>query len=250
MEPCVAVCTIDSDNISLPTGKIVLKGTCKTENLGVESIVKGVIKNRNIRFLILCGKELVPRYAGYAIKCLWENGVADNGKIIGAKGLMPFIKNLSAEEIEHFRKQVEIIDAIGLEDPAKLENIIDSCNERNPGPFDAPAPKGIEVPEIQADYDPDSGWTADEKNDENWFIIGIDMERKKLFAEHHVGYGENMKKCCRITGITAESVLGTIVRLGKVSKLYHAAYLGKELQKAEIAMKKGIKYNQELEFEV
>ena len=250
MESCVAVCTIDSDNISLPSDKIVLKGTCKTENLGVESIVKGIIKDPKIRFLVLCGKELVPRYAGYAIKCLWENGVVDNGKIVGAKGLMPFIKNLSTEEIEHFRKQVEIIDAIGQENPAELEGIIDSCNERNPGIFGAPAPKGIEVPEIQADYDPDSGWTADEKNDENWFVIGIDRDRGLLFVEHHIGYGENMKKCCRITGSTVESVIVTIVRLGKVTKLYHAAYLGKELQKAEIAMKKGIKYNQELEFEV
>ena len=250
MESCVAVCTIDSDDIKLPGSKIILNGSCKTENLGVESIVKAVIKNPKIRFLLVCGKELVPRYAGYAIKCVWENGIAENGRIVGARGLMPHIKNLSADEIIHFRKQVTIIDAIGVEDITKLEVLIDECNTSNPGIFDSPAPKGKEIPVITADYNPNSGWTADKTPDENWFIIGIDRERKIIYAEHHVGYGENMKKCCRIIGDSVESIMGTIVRLGKVSGLYHASYLGKEIQKAEIALKKDIKYNQELEFEI
>ncbi|MBI2579560.1 MAG: hypothetical protein HYW27_01525, partial [Candidatus Aenigmarchaeota archaeon] len=201
-------------------------------------------------FLILCGEELVPRYAGYAIKCLWENGAEDNGRISGAKGLMPFIKNLSPEEVEYFRKQVEIIDAIGERDEKKIESIIDSCNAKNPGAYKSPRPSGVEVKIIEADYNPDSGWTADEKNDENWFIIGIDRDKHTIFAEHYMGYGEGMRKCCKIVGKTTESILGTIVRLGKVTKLYHAGYLGKELQKAEIAMKKEIKYSQELEFEI
>lgn len=250
MEPCVAVCTINSDGIRLPKEKIVLSGTCKTENLGVESIVKAVIKNPRIRFIVLCGEEMVPRFAGFALKCLWENGIEENGKIIGAKGLMPFIKNLSPDEIEYFRKQVKVLDAIGENDESKIESLIDSCNSNNPGIYDSPPPKGIETDIIVADYNPDSGWTADEKNDENWFIIGIDREAHTLFAEHYIGYGENMKKCCKIVGSTTEAVLGTIVKLRKVTKLYHAGYLGKELQKAEIAMKKGIKYNQELEFEI
>ncbi len=250
MESCVAVCTINSDDISLGEGKAVLRGMCKTENLGVESIVKAVINNPKIRFLLLCGEELVPRFAGFAIKCLWKNGAERNGRIRGAKGLMPFVKNLSADEIDYFRKQVVVIDSIGERDAKKIEKIIDDCNAKNPGPYSAPAPEAMETKIVEADYNPDSGWTADEKNDENWFIIGIERGKDRLFAEHYIGYGENMKKCCRIVGKTTESVLGTIVRLGKVTALYHAGYLGKELQKAEIAMKKGIKYNQELEFEI
>src|SRR3989338_6698083 len=250
MESCVAVCTINSDDISLEKGKALLQGTCKTENLGVENIVKAVISTPKVRFLLLCGEELVPRFAGFAIKCLWENGAEENGRIRGAKGLMPFVKNLSTDEIDYFRKQVVVIDSIGEVDVGKIEKIIDGCNEKNPGPYSAPAPKSVETRIIEADYNPDSGWTADEKNDENWFIIGIEREIPRLFAEHYIGYGENMKKCCRIVGKTTESILGTIVRLGKVKALYHAGYIGKELQKAEIAMKKGIKYNQELEFEI
>ncbi|MDI6721417.1 MAG: DUF4346 domain-containing protein [Candidatus Aenigmarchaeota archaeon] len=249
MGSCVAVCTLDNE-IVLPKEKIILQGTCKTENLGIENIVKTVIKNPEIRFLIICGEESSPRFAGSAIKSLWKNGMSEKGKIIGARGLMPFIKNLSPDEIEYFRKQVQIIDVVGEKDPAKIEAHIDSCNKKNPGHYNAPQPRGIEIRVILADYNPDSGWTADEKNDDNWFIIGVDRENRKIYAEHYVGYGENMRKCCKITGGTVESVMGTIVRLGKVTKLYHAAYLGKELQKAEIALKKGIKYSQELEFEI
>lgn len=250
MDSCVAVCTLDSDDIKLPEDKIALRGMCKTENLGVESIVRAVIKNSSIRFLILCGKEPDKRFSGLAIKSLHQNGTDESGRIIGAKGLMPFIKNLSSEEIEYFRKQVKIIDMIGNSDASEIEMEIDKCNAENPGAYGEPPPKEKETMIIKADYDADAGWTADDKSDENWFIIGIDRPAGKIFAEHHIGYGKDMRKCCKIVGETVESIMGTLVKKGKVTKLYHAAYLGKELQKAEIAMKKGIEYNQELHFDI
>ncbi len=51
-----------------------------------------------------------------------------------------------------------------------------------------------------------------------------------------------------IAGTTAKEVLDTIIRLGLVSRLDHAAYLGRELMKAELALKFKRSYSQDDEF--
>jgi dihydropteroate synthase len=48
-----------------------------------------------------------------------------------------------------------------------------------------------------------------------------------------------------IKGKTAESVYSKIVELGLVTQLDHAAYLGSELAKAEIALRSGKEYIQD-----
>lgn len=51
-----------------------------------------------------------------------------------------------------------------------------------------------------------------------------------------------------IAGTTAKEVLDTIIRLGLVSRLDHAAYLGRELMRAELALKFKRSYSQDDEF--
>ncbi len=51
-----------------------------------------------------------------------------------------------------------------------------------------------------------------------------------------------------IAGSTAKEVLDTIIKLGLVSRLDHAAYLGRELMKAELALKFGRSYSQDDKF--
>jgi dihydropteroate synthase len=48
-----------------------------------------------------------------------------------------------------------------------------------------------------------------------------------------------------VKGKTAEQVYGQIVGSGLVSRLDHAAYLGSELAKAEIALRTGKEYIQD-----
>jgi len=247
MSSCVAVCTLKD---TLPVQNVALVGTCLTENLGIENIVKAIIKNPGIRFLIVAGTEPEKRFTGQALKCLAEHGVDDRGRIRGAKGLMPFLKNLTQSEVDYFRKQVRIIDLVGVTDLADIEKKAAALEKENPGTFVGHTYQSKEVPVIEADYDPDAGWTADPKADENWFVIKVDRPQHRIVAEHYAGYGDQTRQCCTIVGKTPESILGTIVKAGKVKGLYHAAYLGKELQKAAIALKKGVTYNQELEFDI
>lgn len=55
-------------------------------------------------------------------------------------------------------------------------------------------------------------------------------------------------KNATIAGNTAKEVLDTILRLGLVSRLDHAAYLGRELMKAELALKFKRSYSQDDKF--
>jgi tetrahydromethanopterin S-methyltransferase subunit A len=59
------------------------------------------------------------------------------GRIVGSKGAIPFIENLSKEAIDRFQRQVEVIDRIGLVDEGKIEKIVEdhrSLSEPFPEP--------------------------------------------------------------------------------------------------------------------
>ena len=95
-----------------------------------------------------------------------------------------------------------------------------------------------------ADYDPDKNATADGSLDDSFFTILVDRSGNQLVVEH---YTNDKVLTKRIVGKTAEALLGTIVKLGLVKSLYHSGYLGKELKKAEIALKTGRDYEQDTE---
>jgi tetrahydromethanopterin S-methyltransferase subunit A len=108
-----------------------ISGPCKTENLGIEKIIANVISNCNIRFLLICGAESKGHLPGNTILALHRNGIDDRGRIMGSKGAIPFIQNLPQEAVERFQKQVELIDRIGLEDVAQIEDLIKTYNIRS-----------------------------------------------------------------------------------------------------------------------
>ncbi len=105
-----------------------ISGPCKTENLGIEKIIANVISNCNIRFLLICGAESKGHLPGNTILALHRNGIDDHGRIVGSNGAIPFIQNLPQEAVERFQKQVELIDHIGLEDVAQIEDLIKTYN--------------------------------------------------------------------------------------------------------------------------
>ncbi len=238
---CIAVCTLKEVDMILPVQKTAISGRCLTENVGIERVIKNLISNPNIRFLILCGTEPKGHFVGQAFKCIRDNGVKD-GNIVGAAGAMPYLKNTSQEEIERFNKQIELVDLIEIVDVKKIEEAIDSCIARDPGFFSDGNIQIKQIETIPANFDHAKGISLDKAG---WFLISMDREKNEIAAEHYVGYGAEAKAHCRIVGKTAEEIAGTIAKLGLVSDLYHAAYLGKELEKAEIALRTGKQYEQD-----
>ena len=112
-----------------------LKGKMQTENLGVERVVLNTISNPNIRFIIVCGRETMGHRAGNALKALWKNGTDFKGRIIHAKGAIPYIENVSEKAIERFRQQVEIIDLLGETSTEVIETKAKECVAKDPGCF-------------------------------------------------------------------------------------------------------------------
>ncbi len=236
----VAVCTLGTLDIGIPMGSVAIRGKCVIENIGIEKVVKNVVSNPNIRFLILCGAESKGHFTGQALVSLKENGVDAGKRIIGAKGAMPFLKGLSIEEIEAFRRQVEVVDMVGEMNPDAIAKAAGECAARNPGPFGGaalPAPGKEKIERIDAS--PSDAWDQDPKG---FFIINVNREKGDISAEHYTN-NRVMRKV--IVGKTAEGIYKKMAALGMVSLQPHAFYLGKELARAEAALRAGQEYIQE-----
>ena len=95
------------------------------------------------------------------------------------------------------------------------------------------------VPVVRAHYDSRKEWKMDPKG---FFTIKPYPEEQMIRVRY---YGEDhaLKLVCE--GANAEEIYNTIMREGLVSTFQHAAYVGSELMKAEIAMKKNLPYVQD-----
>jgi tetrahydromethanopterin S-methyltransferase subunit A len=132
---CVAVATAGSHfNLFPIKAGAAISGPFKTENLGIEKIVANVISNPNIRFVIICGSEVKGHIAGDALECLHKYGLKE-GRIINAKGAIPFIENLDDKAVKRFQEQVQTIYMIDVEDEAKITAAIKDCIAKDPGAF-------------------------------------------------------------------------------------------------------------------
>ena len=149
-ESPVAVVTLGSHfgKVFTDTGAAI-EGTAKTENIGLEKVMVNVISNPNIRFLILCGSEIMGHVTGQSLEALYHNGIKE-GRIIDAKGAIPFIENLNEEQIERFQKQVELISIIGNEDVSAISAKVKELVGRDPGAYPEP-PIVVEIKEKEVE---------------------------------------------------------------------------------------------------
>ena len=138
-ESCVAVVTLGShglDEAAIEAGAAI-SGPCHTENLGIEKVVANYISNPNIRFMLVTGSEVQGHITGQCFKALYENGIGDDGGIIGAKGAIPFLENAGQDAISRFQNQiVEVIDLIDVEDTGKISGVVKDCISKDPGAFE------------------------------------------------------------------------------------------------------------------
>ena len=87
---------------------------------------------------------------------------------------------------------------------------------------------------------PEPEFSPDRKG---WFKIAVDRELGEIAAIHYPPGEEEPDIVVR--GRDSQMIYQTIIREGLVSKLDHAAYLGKELEKAHIALVLGRSYVQD-----
>jgi tetrahydromethanopterin S-methyltransferase subunit A len=237
----IAICTMATVDMEFPMDKIAIAGKCVTENMGIEKIVKNTISNPHIRYMIICGKVPMGHFVDNAIVSLIDNGVDPEGRIIGAKGGIPVVKNLTPQEIERFRRQVIPVNMAGETDVEKVMEKVEELFEKNPGPFEGQKHEIVLTEKIQTidavhtekEYVPDP---------KGYFLIHPNREKEQIIVEHYDINGRITKV---IAGKNAEEIYHTIVRESLLSRFEHAAYLGRELAKAEIALKKNLDYEQD-----
>ena len=166
--------------------------------------------------------------------------------IVGSNGKLPLLRNATPEEIERFQQQVEIIDLIGEERMEAVMEIVEAANGRNPGAF-----KGPPIPDASASQkavEHITCWSReslDYKSDPaGFFVIQVDPQSRTLLAEH---YSTDFELLRVLHGKTALEVYSTIIRNDWITSREHAAYLGRELGKAELALQQGLVYEQNKE---
>lgn len=240
----VAVCTLNSDDLAAriaraaPEG-LAIAGTLHTENLGIERLIRNLLANPHIRFLVLCGQDTqqaVGHLPGQSLASLVSEGIDERGRIRGARGRRPVLKNITREQVELFVRKVELVPIIGEERDAQVLSRIADCEARDLGPFEgALVDAGVEtVPaEEPSRLVPDPS---------GFFVVYPDASRRKLELEHYTTAGV---LDCVLEGGTPAALYATAIERKLISRLDHAAYLGRELARAEQSMKTGEPYVQD-----
>lgn len=240
----VAVCTLTSENLAAIVAReagpeIALVGIMHTENLGIERLVQNVLANPHLRFVIVCGpdsQQAVGHYPGQSLAALAQHGIDDRRRIIGAQGRRPILKNLSPESLAHFREVVEVVDLIGEVEVTQVLLAAERCAARNPGPARPLA--SIRMVEPVPGYLP-ARMVSDPAG---FFVIYVDRERMQLSLEHYLNDG---LLDAVIEGGTAAELYTPAIDRGLISRLDHAAYLGRQLARAEESLHSGQPFAQD-----
>ncbi|MCL5959194.1 MAG: DUF4346 domain-containing protein [Chloroflexi bacterium] len=241
----VAICTLADRDLLAEVqaagllGRVTIVGPLSTENLGVERVIRNVVANPNIGYLILCGRDSRGHRAGQALLSFKASGVDENHRIVGAVGPRPILKNIADEELEAFRQRVAVVDEIGTRDVPRLVDIVQTYLAR---PKEAPPilPPKIQMPKmIEAQRVSNREWVHDS---EGFFVILLDRDAQAIVCEHYTTDGTLDEV---IRGVRAEDVAKLAIKRGLLSRLDHAAYLGRELAKAEASLALGLLYVQD-----
>lgn len=239
----VATCTLNSADLSeeltaaAPPG-LALTGTLHTENLGIERIIRNVLANPNLRFLVVCGedtRQAIGHLPGQSLAALCTNGVDETGRIRGAPGKRPVLKNVTREQIEAFRSKIELVSLIGERDVDRVAAAVSACAARDPGPWEGASAEAA-IPVVIA------GDPTRLVLDPSGFLVIYPNAERGLVLEH---YRKDGVLDCVIAGRTPAAVGAAAVDRGLLSRLDHAVYLGRELARAEESLRTGTPYVQD-----
>ena len=270
----VAVSTLANVQLAEDLAKLKLPGLAitgktETENIGVEKVVKNLIANPAIQLLLIAGVESKGHQSGNALIALAQNGIDEKGRVIGATGKRPVLHNVTHGEIAAFRKQIQVVDLRGCEDPQEIGARVKELTAQVAVPFDrhdAPESEALIPLTLEANTAlsgdcsdlncacrtqpnahaptikvPDTG--EDVVLDRAGYFVILPVTDRNVINVEHYGYDNVLLHT--IEGPNARSLYLELVRQGWVSELNHAAYLGKELAKAELSLKYGFKYMQD-----
>jgi tetrahydromethanopterin S-methyltransferase subunit A len=240
----VAVCTLASHDLpvsllALGEPGIAIAGKCDTENIGVEKVVLNILANFNIRWLVLCGNEAEGHRSGDAFLKLKEFGVDAAMRVQNFSSRRPILNNLTMPDVSRFRRQVDIVNLVGNADPTTVVAAVRECVARPPAPMADAAETPVLLPFERIEAHAPHRLELDPAG---FFVILPNKASGVIVCEHY----ENSGRLAHvIEGKEAALIAATVVEQGMVTRLDHAAYLGRELAKAEDTLRTGAPYEQD-----
>ena len=236
-----AVCTLADEYLyealrKTPLPGVALVGMLTTENLGIERLVCNVVTSPRVSWLILCGTDSRGHRAGECLAALAENGVDSEMRIVGAPGKRARLVNLSAEEVEAFRRAIKVVPRIGLDDAGQIVGLAAELEKTAAFGRVVAYGSGLSAEDAVSEQ-PES--PADPAG---YFVIDIFAGRCVIRLEHHT---TDHHLTSAFVGRNARDLYLAAIRRGLVSRLDHAAYLGYELGMAEQALALKMRYVQD-----
>lgn len=217
-------------------------GKVETENVGIEKIIRNVVSNPAIRFLLMVGDEPPKHLTGETLKCLFKNGIDSvSKKIVGSPGMRPMLPTVTDDELSRFTDQVELVDMIGCKNIDAIRGKVHELRQRTPGAFQGNnidvSGELAKVPVVQEVYHDPKNIKLDKAG---YFVVNI--EGDEILCEHY-NYKDTLIH--HIRGKSARDMYLTMVDNGWISRIDHACYVGKELTKAELSIRHGFEYLQD-----
>jgi len=247
-EGTVAICTLSNRDLPvrlIAAGEpaVAIAGRCDTENIVVEKVVLNLLANPRIRWLVICGTEAKGHRAGDAFLRLKERGVDVDMRVLESASWRPILKNLTLLDVAQFRQQIEEVNLIGVTDIEGILATVRGCSHRPVQALLAAPAEACRGDTLAAIEHIPAKAPKELRLDRAGFFIVLPQPQKGLIVCEH--YENDGRLAHVIEGRQAALIASTVVERGFVTQLDHAAYLGRELAKAEAALSYGITYEQD-----
>ena len=125
----IAICTLSSMNLlkkisnSELLNYVSIVGRLLSENKGIDSMIKYLNRNKKIKTIIVCGKEVCGHKAGHSLFELHKNGIDNYGRIINSVSPNPFL-TVNRSEINYFQNEINLINLIDETNLVTIKNFI------------------------------------------------------------------------------------------------------------------------------
>ena len=242
----VAICTLSNRElppklIAAVGADLAIAGRCDTENIGIEKIVLNLLANSHIRWLVLCGVEAVGHRAADAFLRLKERGVDANMRVLEAASWRPVLKNLTLLDAARFREQIEIVNLIGVTAVCEIAKAACEAAKRPTAALSVQSQSSFQTASDVERLQARAPKTL-HLDKAGFFVVLPQATTGLIICEHY----ENSGRLAHvIEGRQAALIAATVIQEGLLTQLDHAAYLGRELAKAEMALQTGSHYEQD-----
>ncbi|MCI0371810.1 MAG: hypothetical protein L0214_10625 [candidate division NC10 bacterium] len=235
----VAICTLAERGLparlaSAGHTAVALAGPLLTVPRGLERLVANLAARPAIRALLLCGRDPRGVPAREALRRLWAAGLTPGGRIRGLPRVGP-LQNLDPRSLVLVRTRVRLLN---LGPTRKAERILRAAQAlpRRRSEAGGGVPLGVTVRApilTPRDHGLDPA---------GYFVILAPTPDGRICCEHYRRGGTLTR---RFLGRDAAGLCRAILRRRLPGTAAHAAYLGRELQKAEDALRAGLPYSQD-----